>query len=72
MNQIISIGFLLIICITVLLVAAPFIDHVFYVHHKIEEIEKYETKFHWGHVWGFLIRYISPVAVFLVFCAKFV
>jgi ABC-type transport system substrate-binding protein len=37
-----------------------------------EEIEKYETKFHWGHVWGFLIRYISPVAVFLVFCAKFI
>jgi hypothetical protein len=42
MNQIVSIGFLLIICITVLLVAAPFIDHVFYVHHKIEEIEKYK------------------------------
>ena len=43
MRQIILIFFLMIICIRVLLVMAPFIDHLFYVHHKIEEIEKYEV-----------------------------
>ena len=36
-----------------------------------EEIEKHQTKFRWKNTWGFLIRYITPVAVFLVFCAKF-
>ena len=36
-----------------------------------EEIEKNNTKFYWEYIWGFLIRYITPVAVFLVFCAKF-
>ena len=37
-----------------------------------EEIEKHEIKFHWENIWRFLIRYISPVAVFFVFCAKFI
>jgi len=36
-----------------------------------EEIEKHETRFHWANLWGFLIRYITPVAVAFVFCAKF-
>ena len=41
-RQLLLIFLLLIICITVLLITAPLIDHVFYVHHKIDEIEKYE------------------------------
>lgn len=36
-----------------------------------EEIEKHETLFHWARQWGFLIRYITPVAVAIVFFAKF-
>ena len=36
-----------------------------------EEIEKHETRFHWARQWGFLIRYITPVAVAVVFFAKF-
>ena len=36
-----------------------------------EEIEKHETKFHWADQWGFLIRYITPVAVAFVFLTKF-
>ncbi len=36
-----------------------------------EEIEKHETRFHWAKLWGFLIRYITPVAVALVFFNKF-
>ncbi|MCH8313141.1 MAG: sodium-dependent transporter [Nitrospinae bacterium] len=36
-----------------------------------EEIEKHETRFHWANLWGFLIRYVTPVAVAFVFLAKF-
>jgi NSS family neurotransmitter:Na+ symporter len=36
-----------------------------------EEIEKHETRFHWANQWGFLIRYITPVAVAIVFFNKF-
>jgi NSS family neurotransmitter:Na+ symporter len=54
------------------MLTAIFVGWVWGTKSAEEEIEKHETKFHWGHVWGFLIRYISPVAVFLVFCAKFV
>ncbi len=36
-----------------------------------QEIEKHETRFHWARQWGFLIRYITPVAVAVVFFAKF-
>lgn len=35
------------------------------------EIEKHETRFHWAEIWGFLIRYITPVAVACVFLGKF-
>ena len=36
-----------------------------------KEIEKHETRFHWANLWGFLIRYVTPVAVAFVFLAKF-
>ena len=41
-KQILLIFLLLIICISVLLFVSPFIDHFFYVDHKINEMEKYE------------------------------
>ena len=53
------------------MLTAIFVGWVWGTKSAEEEIEKHETKFYWGHIWGFLIRYISPVAVFLVFCAKF-
>ena len=34
------------------------------------EIERHETKFHWAGYWEFVIRYIAPVAVAIVFLAK--
>ena len=36
-----------------------------------DEIEKHETRFHWAAIWGFIIRFITPVAVAIVFLAKF-
>ncbi len=33
--------------------------------------KEHETQFHWAEIWGFLIRYITPVAVACVFLAKF-
>lgn len=41
-NHILLIFLLLIICISVLFLISPIIDHVFYVNHKIDEIEKHE------------------------------
>lgn len=42
-KQIILVFFLLIICISVLLFTSPIIDHFFYVHHKIDEIDKHKV-----------------------------
>ena len=53
------------------MLTAIFIGWVWGTKRAEEEIEKHETQFHWAHVWGFLIRYVSPVAVCLVFLAKF-
>jgi neurotransmitter:Na+ symporter, NSS family len=36
-----------------------------------EEIERHETPFHWAAYWEFVVRYIAPVAVAIVFLAKF-
>lgn len=54
------------------MLTAIFVGWVWGTKSAEEEIEKHETKFRWGHIWGFLIRYISPVAVLLVFCAKLI
>ena len=35
------------------------------------EIEKYKIRFHGAAIWGFLIRYITPLAVACVLLAKF-
>ena len=54
------------------MLTAIFVGWVWGTKSAEEEIEKHETKFRWGHIWGFLIRYVSPVAVLLVFCAKLI
>ena len=35
------------------------------------EIEKNGTTFHLAEVWGFVIRYITPIGVAVIFIAKF-
>ncbi len=35
------------------------------------EIERHETEFHWAAYWEFVVRYIAPIAVAIVFLAKF-
>jgi NSS family neurotransmitter:Na+ symporter len=50
---------------------AIFVGWVWGTKSAEEEIQKYEGKFNWKRIWGFLICYISPIAVFFVFCAKF-
>jgi NSS family neurotransmitter:Na+ symporter len=54
------------------MLTAIFVGWVWGTKSAEEEIEKHQTKFRWGHIWGFLIRYVSPVAVLLVFCAKLI
>ncbi len=51
---------------------AIFVGWVWGTKNAHEEIEKHENKFHfpWAQCWEFLIRYITPVAVGIVFIAK--
>jgi NSS family neurotransmitter:Na+ symporter len=53
------------------MLTAIFVGWAWGTNSACEEIKKNNTNFYWGHVWGFLISYITPVAVFFVFCAKF-
>ena len=53
------------------MLTALFVGWVWGTRAAEEEIEKHETRFHWADQWGFLIRYITPVAVAAVFFAKF-
>ena len=54
------------------MLTAVFVGWVWGTKNAHEEIEKYENKFSfpWSECWGFLIRYITPVAVGIVFIAK--
>ena len=54
------------------MLTAIFIGWIWGTKNAEEEIKKNETKPHWINIWRFLICYISPVAVFFVFCAKFI
>ena len=54
------------------MLTAIFIGWIWGTKNAEEEIKKNETKPHWVNIWRFLICYISPVAVFFVFCAKFI
>jgi neurotransmitter:Na+ symporter, NSS family len=54
------------------MLTAVFVGWVWGTKNAHEEIEKYENKFSfpWSECWRFLIRYITPVAVGIVFIAK--
>ncbi|TDJ48720.1 MAG: sodium-dependent transporter [Nitrospina sp.] len=53
------------------MLTAIFVGWVWGTREAHREIERYETKFHWGAYWEFVLRYVAPVAVALVFLAKF-
>ena len=50
---------------------AIFVGWVWGTREAQKEIEKHETTFHFVKAWSFLIRYVTPVAVALVFINKF-
>ncbi len=54
------------------MLTAIFVGWIWGTKNAHEEIEKHENKFGfpWAQCWEFLIRYISPVAVGIVFIAK--
>jgi NSS family neurotransmitter:Na+ symporter len=54
------------------MLTAIFIGWIWGTKNAEEEIKKNKTNPHWINIWRFLICYISPVAVFFVFCAKFI
>ncbi|MBI4389459.1 MAG: sodium-dependent transporter [Nitrospinae bacterium] len=49
---------------------AIFVGWVWGTSEARKEIEKHETKFHFAEIWAFLIRFVAPVAVAIVFLAK--
>jgi len=53
------------------MLTAIFVGWVWGVGAAQKEIEKHETRFHYAAVWAFLIRYVAPLAVAVVFAAKF-
>ncbi len=53
------------------MLTAIFVGYIWGTDAAQSEIEKHETEFHWVKAWSFIIRYIAPVAVALVFLAKF-
>lgn len=52
------------------MLTAIFVGWVWGPKAALEEIEKHETRFHWGAAWTFLLRYVSPVLVAIIFLAK--
>ena len=54
------------------MLTAIFVGWVWGTNNAYEEIEKHKNKFNfpWAQCWKFLIRYITPVAVGIVFLAK--
>jgi neurotransmitter:Na+ symporter, NSS family len=52
------------------MLTAVFVGWIWGTQNAHQEIEKHENKFPWAKSWDFLIRYITPVAVGIVFIAK--
>ncbi|MDH5763679.1 MAG: sodium-dependent transporter [Nitrospinota bacterium] len=52
------------------MLTAIFVAWVWGTREAHREIERHETTFHWAAYWEFVIRYIAPVAVAIVFLAK--
>jgi NSS family neurotransmitter:Na+ symporter len=53
------------------MLTAIFVAWVWGTKEAHKEIERHETTFHWAAYWEFVVRYIAPVAVAIVFLAKF-
>jgi neurotransmitter:Na+ symporter, NSS family len=53
------------------MLTAIFVGWVWGTQEAHKEIERHETTFHWAGYWEFVVRYIAPVAVAIVFLAKF-
>lgn len=51
---------------------AIFVGWVWGTKEAHREIERHETTFHWARYWEFVLKYISPVAVAIVFIAHFI
>lgn len=54
------------------MLTALFVGWVWGTKAAHQEIERHETQFRWAAYWEFVIRYIAPVAVAIVFLAKFI
>ena len=52
------------------MLTAIFVGWVWGTKEAHKEIERHETTFHWAGYWEFVVRYIAPVAVAIVFFAK--
>ncbi len=52
------------------MLTAVFVGWIWGTKKARQEIERHETTFHWGTYWRFVIRYIAPVAVAIVFLTK--
>lgn len=53
------------------MLTAIFVGWVWGTKEAHREIERHETEFHWASYWEFILKYISPIAVALVFIAHF-
>ena len=53
------------------MMTAVFVGWVWGTQEAHKEIERHETTFHWAAYWEFVVRYIAPIAVAIVFLAKF-
>jgi NSS family neurotransmitter:Na+ symporter len=53
------------------MLTAIFVGWVWGTQEAHKEIERHETTFHWAGYWEFVIRYIAPIAVAIVFLARF-
>ena len=65
MNQIISISFLLIICITILMLISPVIDHFFYLHDRVMDVNRYK-------LYMFIVLHILVIGLLILSIHYFV
>ena len=52
------------------MMTAIFVGWVWGTREAHKEIERHETTFHWAAYWEFVVRYIAPIAVAIVFLSK--
>jgi NSS family neurotransmitter:Na+ symporter len=52
------------------MLTAIFVGWIWGTKQAHQEIERHETRFHWAAYWQFVIRYVAPVAVAVVFLTQ--